>query len=94
MKILCSKESGVAFVFTPSEYKAAISLLEAMYKLTKLSFLKEAIEEIKITFEPKPLPYINYFHLCQCCFKEIDERKDDSIHYTGKVDKWIHRQCK
>lgn len=85
---------GVILVFPKSERLVVLTILRVLYKANQQDFLKEAIEGIEAEDTQKALPMVNYFHLCQRCFRDLDERDANSIHYIkDNNEKWFHRDC-
>lgn len=93
MKINYEKNVAVSLTFPITEVKAALAVLKALHKYTQLDFIQEAITDIEADMQPKKLPMKNYFHLCRKCFRDLDEREDNSFHLTGDKDVWSHRRC-
>lgn len=100
MQINYNKSQGVAIIFSLSELKAALSVLKAIYKVHPLDFIGRAVSDIEADMKPKQLPVINYFHICEHCFREIDERDPNSFRMTTRsisgeeTSKWVHYRCK
>lgn len=102
MKIYFHKKDGVAIGFDASEINTAQATLRGLYNATQNDFIKQAIDDIEKEFAPEvpKLPHINYFHICQHCFRDLDSRDPNSYSMTtrdlkGKEDtKWIHYCCK
>lgn len=74
MRIFYSKQAGVTIHFSPNELKTAQGVLQALYDWSKADFIKAAIDDVAADLQPKLLPMINYHHLCQKCWRDIDER--------------------
>jgi len=88
-------ESGATILaFQPSELKIALGILKAIYTCSKLSFVKEAIDDIETELRPR-LTLVSHFHFCNFCCLEIDDRVGDNfIHYiNGDKNYWRHRFC-
>lgn len=93
MIIKYEKGNAIALGFPLKEFQIALHILRAMYKATKLDFIREAIADIERDMAPK-LTIVNYYHLCQHCFKDLDEREDNAICITKNGDqKWKHKFC-
>lgn len=88
-------ESGATIIaFPPQENRVALSVLKALYQVTRLTFIREAIEDLDRELTPK-LRLVSHFHYCNKCQCEIDDRVGDNfIHIqTPKDDVWVHRNC-
>lgn len=95
MKILYDKEQGVALSFPPKEFKFALLILKAIYKAAPLDFVKTCIDDMEKDMAPKLLPMINYFHWCESCGRDIDERSENTMRFQKNDDvKWRCRVCK
>lgn len=93
MIIKYEKGRAIAIGFPVTEFGAAVHILKAVYKVSKLAFIREAIEDIESDLAPR-LPMVNYFHCCQKCFRMLDEREDNTICITKDGDmKWKHKNC-
>lgn len=83
-------------VFPITELKVALGILKAINKVDPRDFLQEAIKDIEHDLRPKLtlVPTKNYFHLCDKCHRDIDERDENSLHLvTESDDKWVHENC-
>ena len=86
----------VAIGFRKSELQFAVAVLRGIYQVVKADFVAKAIRDIEESMRPKTLalPMINYFHVCQNCFRDLDERDDNSMRISHNDDvKWKHRVC-
>lgn len=93
MKINIDQTRGLLIHFPPPELRVALSVLKALYTVSKASFIKEAIEEVEMMLRPR-LTLISHFHYCFKCFCEVDDTKANAIHLvTDNDDKWTHRDC-
>lgn len=92
MRINLDQTRGLLIHFPPNELRVALSVLMALYTVSKASFIREAIEEIKMMLRPR-LTLVSHNHLCESCFRMVDDQGDNAIHMTGIVDKWKHRNC-
>ena len=94
MQIRYVQNGGVLLVFPQGELKVALSVLKALNKVSPLPFIGQAISDIEADMQPKQLPMVNYHHVCHKCFRDLDERDKDSIHFiNGDDEKWFHRDC-
>ena len=94
MKIQYRQGKGIALYFPVSELKVALGILKAIYTISKLEFVHEAIKDLEDDLLPRKLPMINYFHLCCSCYRELDERDPDSLHIVTETDDvYKHRNC-
>lgn len=88
------QDFSVAIGFRKSELQFAVAVLRGIYQVVKADFIKTAISDIEESMRPKSLPHINYFHVCQSCFRDLDERDDNSMVMSHNGDaKWKHRVC-
>lgn len=100
MQIRYQKEVGVMMYFAQSEIRVALQILRAMYKLTQIDFIQEAIVGIEADMQPKRVQMVNHFHICEHCFMEIDDRDPNAYKMTTRDlkgeenSKWIHYVCK
>jgi hypothetical protein len=94
MKINIDQTRGLLIHFPPPELRVALSVLKALYTVSKASFIKSAIEEVEMMLRPR-LTLVSHYHYCHNCQMEIDDRVGDNfIHYTSETDdKWFHRYC-
>lgn len=96
MQIRYQTAAGVMIVFPVSELKVALSVLKAINKVEPRDFLKEAIKDIEHDLRPKLtlVPTKNYFHLCEKCHRDMDERDANSLNLVTETnDKWVHHNC-
>lgn len=85
---------GVILLFPQSEVKVALGVIKAINKISPADFLHEAINDIEKDLKPKQLPAVNYFHLCEICHRDLDERSENVLHLvTESNDKWVHNLC-
>lgn len=88
------EEFSLAIGFRKSELSFALSVLKGIQSVLNVKFVQEAIQDIEDSLKPKQLPFINYFHICQSCFRELDERDDNSMRISKDGDvKYKHREC-
>ena len=90
------EDFSVAIGFRKSELLFAVAVLRGIYSVVKADFVRKAISDIEESMRPKvqALPIINYFHVCQSCFRDLDERSDNSMRISHDDDvKWKHRVC-
>jgi hypothetical protein len=93
MHINFDKQVGVAIFFPVSELKFAVSVLKGINAVAKLSFIREAIEDIEASMRPR-LTLVTHYHLCSCCYRELDDRDPDTLK-IGRDDDitYKHRIC-
>jgi len=95
MQIEYDKNMGLRLYFPKIELKVALGILKAIYALQKLSFVKEAIDDLEIDLRPR-LTMVSHYHFCLECMREIDDRDggDNYYHYENGVNNgWKHREC-
>jgi len=93
MEIQYHQGVGILLLFPKTEFKVALGILKAIYTISKLSFVKEAIDDLESDLRPR-LTMVSHFHYCKQCCMEIDDRIGDNfIHITGVRDEWKHRCC-
>ena len=84
----------MAIFFQENELKFAMSVLRGINAVAKQSFIQECIDDIELYLKPKALPFINHHHICQSCFRDLDERDNNSIRLSKDDDvKYKHRVC-
>lgn len=95
MQINYQQGKGIGLLFPVNELKVALGILKAIYTISKLSFVKEAIDDLEDDLLPRKLPFVNHFHFCEECFMEINDMVGDNfVHYTkGNKSWWKHRFC-
>ena len=99
MIIKYEKGKAIALGFQVTEFRAVIYILKAIYKVSPLAFIREAIDDIEADMKP-PVLIFNNHHICEHCMMMMDERDPNSFHLTersvdGKeTSKWIHYTCK
>lgn len=94
MQLRYEQEAGLLIHFQPSEMQFALSVLRGINQVVKMSFIQECIDDIEVHLKPKQLPMINYFHICNSCFRSIDERDENTMCLTKDGDtKWKCRAC-
>lgn len=94
MRIQIDQVRGLLIHFPLPELRVALSVLRALYTVSKASFIREAIEEVEMMLRPKALPFVNYFHWCELCGRDLDEREANTMHYmSGDKDYWRHKTC-
>lgn len=94
MQIDYRQGKGLALYFPPNELKVALGILKAIYSVSKLEFVAEAIKDLEDDLLPRKIPFINHFHLCEKCFMMVDDREENVVHLNGTVNRWKHRVCK
>lgn len=89
------QDFSVAIGFRKSELLFALAVLRGINNTLKVDYLTKAIRDIEESMRPvQALPHINYFHVCQSCFRDLDERSDNSMRISHDDDvKWKHRVC-
>lgn len=86
-------------MFAMNEMLTLLAVLKALHKLTGADFIAQAIADIQLDLRLKQLPVNNYFHICEHCFRELDERDPNSFKMTtrsisGEENvKWVHYKC-
>lgn len=94
VRILYEKGKGGAIAFPTNELKIFLALLKGLYKSMPADFIKEAIADVENDMKPQQLPFINYFHWCKSCGRDLDERDENSICITRDGDaEWKHKSC-
>lgn len=94
MQIKRETNGAILFQFPRVELKVALSILKAIYTVSKVSFIKECIDDLEIELRPR-LTLVSHFHYCKKCVGEINDCVGDNfIHYTNDdQDHWRHRVC-
>jgi hypothetical protein len=94
MKIDYRQGKGIALYFPVCELKVALGILKAIYTISKLAFVKEAIDDLEDDLLTRKIPMVIHYHSCFKCFCEVDDTKENAIHLvTPNDDKWAHRRC-
>lgn len=93
MRIHYEKGVLIALTFPPNEWKVAVAVLKAIYKVQPFDWIRQAFTEIEGDNTPKQIPFTLSTRICEKCFCEIDIKTDNAVHYTGDQDKWVHRTC-
>lgn len=94
MQIRYLRKEGAMLIFSVGEINMALAVLREIHKVNPVGFIKDAIKDMEEDLAPKKLPTINYFHICEKCKCEMDERGDNALHIVkDDVDRWIHREC-
>lgn len=97
MQIKYQKGLGLVIFFPTQELKFGLAVLRGIQGVLGLGFIREAIEDIEFDLKQRAtpkLPSINYFHLCQDCFRDLDERDENSLSLSREGDvKWKHKVC-
>ena len=89
------EDFAVAIGFRKNELQFALAVIRGIYKVVKADFIAKAIRDIEESMKPIALPFINYNHICQNCFRDIDERDDNTMRISHDDDvKWKCRVCK
>jgi CRISPR/Cas system-associated protein Cas10 (large subunit of type III CRISPR-Cas system) len=92
MQIRYQTGVGTVLVFPQSEIRLVLGILKAVNKVEPQDFLKEAIKDIEHDLTPKLVKPVNYWHLCEVCHRDLDERDENVLHITKDMeDRWIHR---
>lgn len=94
MKINIDQTRGLLIHFPPNELRVALSVLRALYTVSKASFIQEAIEEVEMMLRPR-LTLVSHYHFCSRCKCEINDQVGDNFLHiiTSTDDKWVHRTC-
>lgn len=85
-------------VFPNSELNVVLQVLRAMYRVTQYRFIGQAISDIEADMRPQ-VAAVNYHHICEHCFMEVDERDPNAFRMTARAidgkesSKWIHYKC-
>lgn len=88
------QEFSLAIGFKKSELNFALAVLRGINGIVKADFIVKAIRDVEEYLKPPALPFINYHHICQSCFRDLDERDDNSIRLSKDADvKYKHRVC-
>ena len=88
------QEFSLAIGFKKPELNFALSVLRGINAIVKADWIAKAIRDVEEYLKPKALPFINYHHICQSCFRDLDERDDNSIRLSKDDDvKYKHRVC-
>ena len=99
MQIRYIKGQGVVLAFVMSEMQTLVEILRALHQFTGQEFLARAIADIEKDMQPKQLPTVNHFHICEHCFRDLDDRDPNCFKMTTKsitgeeTIKWIHYVC-
>ena len=101
MQIRYIKGQGVVLAFVTSELQACLAVLRALYQISGQDFIARAIADIEkdLQLSTKQLPIVNHFHICQHCFRDLDDRDPNSFKMTTRsisgeeVVKWTHYVC-
>ena len=93
MQIHFGKGKGIALFFPKDELRQALQVLKAIYLACPMTFIAEAIEDIEVELRPR-LTLVSHNHLCEVCFRMVDDLGENAIHLIGETDKWKHRECK
>jgi RNase P subunit RPR2 len=97
MQIEYQKGEGVAIAFNMNEIHVALQILNGLYGACGEDFIKRAIEDILKDIEqqkPKRLTMAVKNHLCEKCFRMLDEKDGNwlRIRRNGDVS-YRHREC-
>ena len=94
MKIIYETGTGVILAFPKEELKVAVQVLNAMYSVSKLSFIREAIEDIEVELRPKLTLVVHNF-ICEKCFTMVNDKDENYLKVIRNGDtKHQHRECK
>lgn len=94
MQIRYQTGVGTVLVFPQSEIRVVLGILKAVNKVEPQDFLREAIKDIEHDLTPKLVKPVNYWHMCEKCNRDIDERDENSLHLVTESDeKWVHHNC-
>lgn len=94
MQIRYIRKESAMLIFPAGEIKVALAVLRAVDKVNPAGFIKDAIKDMEEDLAPKKLPMVNYFHICEKCKCEMDERGDNALHIVkDDSDQWVHHVC-
>lgn len=89
------KEIAIAVGFKASELNFALAVLKGIQNVVKADFIQEAVDDLEAALKPKALPFINHWHWCINCGRDINEKDDNTMCITHDGDtKWKCRECK
>ena len=100
MQVQIHVGTGVILLFPQSEMNVALAVLKALYTATGQEFLKKAISDLEELLKPKQLQFVNHFHICKLCHRDLDDRDPNSFLLTTRdLNKqedsyWCHYVCK
>ena len=95
MQIKYEKGVGVGIFFTLGEITFATKVLEGIYKATGLDFVKEAMDDITRDMLPPKLELVVHNHLCQKCFRMVNDKDENSLKVIHDGDiMYQHKKCK
>lgn len=94
MQIKFDEQAGLLIHFPPNELKFGLAVLKGIHNVIKADFIQNDINDLEQHLQPKKLPMINYHHVCQSCYRDLDERDDNTMRISHDEDvKWKHRNC-
>lgn len=89
-----TEEFSLAIGFRKAELLFAVSVLRGINNVVKADFITKAISDVEEYLRPKQLPFINYWHICSKCSRDLDERDDNTMRISRDGDvKYTHRNC-
>ena len=89
------KEFSLAIGFKKAELNFALSVLRGINAIVKADWIAKAIRDVEEYLKPPALPFINYFHWCIKCGRDIDERDENTMRISKDDDvKYRCRVCK
>jgi hypothetical protein len=84
----------VRIIFDKHELTNALAVLRALAQYFNASFIQEAADDLaRDLFPPPLLPETKYYHLCEKCFRMMDIRNENHIHYKGEKERYVHQKC-
>jgi hypothetical protein len=94
MEIHWKEMSGaILIVFPQKEAKVALQVLKGLNNVFKLSFIKEAIDDIEASLRPK-LTMVVHNHLCEKCFTMVNDKDENCLKVTHDGDTmYRHQTC-
>lgn len=93
MQINRGTNGEILLFFPKSEQLAALQILKALYTVSKLSFIKECIDDIEADMRPK-LSMVVHNHICEKCFTMVNDKDENCIKVIRDGDEMFrHRTC-
>lgn len=99
MQIRYIKGQGAVLAFVMGEMQALLEILRALHSVTGQEYIAKAIADIEKDIQPKQLPTVNHFHICEHCFRDLDDRDPNAFKMTTRsitgeeTVKWVHYVC-
>lgn len=94
MRIEYQKDEGVAIAFNLNELHIALQLLYALYNFCGAEFIKKAIDDIEHDLKPKQLTMVVHNHLCEKCFRMVNDKDDNCLRFERDGDiSYRHKEC-